>query len=66
MLPIRTGSAALVVGSEGEEQLRSNKWASRDDWERFRPLIKRLYVDEDQTLKNVMAIMLAEHGFNAT
>lgn len=41
-------------------------WASKDDWTRARPLIKRLYVDEDRTLKNVMIIMEAEHGLKAT
>ena len=66
MPAIRTAGAALVALSRDEEQLQLNKWASRDDWERFRPLITRLYVEEDRTLKDVMAIMLANHGHNAT
>ncbi len=66
MSTIQTVGAALVAGMGDAEQLQLNKRASRNDWERFRPLIKRLYVDEDRTLKDVMAILLAEHGHNGT
>jgi hypothetical protein len=41
------------------------KGPSRDDWERHRPFIKRLYVDEGKELKEVIAIM-TQHGYNAT
>ena len=37
-----------------------------EDWTRHRPLIKRLYVDEDRTLKDVMAIMARDYGHKAT
>jgi Clr5 domain len=37
-----------------------------EDWERHRPLIKRLYVDEGMKLKDVVAIMTSQHGYNAT
>ena len=39
--------------------------ASRAEWNRFRPLIKRLYVDEEKTLKEVMAIMERDYGHRA-
>ncbi|KAE9364653.1 hypothetical protein N431DRAFT_354655 [Stipitochalara longipes BDJ] len=37
-----------------------------EDWERHRPLIKRLYVDERMKLKEVVAIMASQHGHIAT
>ncbi|KAE8445445.1 hypothetical protein EG329_013458 [Mollisiaceae sp. DMI_Dod_QoI] len=36
-----------------------------EDWERYQPLIKHLYVDEKKTLKEVAAIM-AQQGHHAT
>jgi len=44
----------------------SSKWASLQDWEKFKPLIKQLYVEEDRTLKDVMAIMASKYGHRAT
>jgi hypothetical protein len=38
---------------------------TRDDWERCRPLLKRLYIDEGKKLKDVMAIM-TQYGHSAT
>ena len=35
-------------------------------WETYRPIVKRLYLDEDKTLKDVMAIMQREYGHKAT
>lgn len=35
-------------------------------WEIHRPTIKRLYLDEDKTLKDVMAIMQRDYGHKAT
>lgn len=42
------------------------KMASKQDWIRLRPEIKRLYVDENKTLKEVMSIIEREHGLKAT
>ncbi len=39
---------------------------SRTDWDRLRPIIKRLYVDEDKKLADVMAIMARDYGHRAT
>jgi hypothetical protein len=36
------------------------------DWKRARPLIKRLYLEEDRSLREVMTIMANEHGHKAT
>jgi hypothetical protein len=37
-------------------------WPSVEDWEGHRETIKRLYVDEDRTLSDVMAIMASDFG----
>lgn len=39
---------------------------SADDWERLRPIIKTLYIEEDRTLNDVKNIMADEYGHNAT
>jgi Clr5 domain len=48
-------------------QIGSAKWhTSEADWEPHRALIRRLYLEEDRPLKDVMAFMEREHGFKAT
>ena len=37
-----------------------------DDWDRLRPIIKRLYIDEDLTLDKVMNVMLFSYGHRGT
>jgi hypothetical protein len=39
---------------------------TEDEWEHQRLCIEKLYVDEDKTLKEVMAIMARERSFRAT
>jgi hypothetical protein len=39
---------------------------TRAEWNRFRPVIKHLYVDEEKTLKEVMAVMERDYGHRAT
>lgn len=39
---------------------------SEQDWDAQRMAIRRLYLDEDMTLKEVMAIMERDHHFKAT
>jgi hypothetical protein len=47
--------------------MSSTKWrTSEEDWEDHRARIRRLYLEEDRSLKDVMAIMKREHGFKAT
>ncbi len=41
-------------------------YASPSEWNRVRPIIKRLYVDEDKTLKEVMTIMARDYGHHAS
>ena len=35
------------------------------DWEKYRPLLHQLYVDEDRSLEQVMEYMHKKFGFNA-
>jgi hypothetical protein len=46
----------------------SSTWwpTSEEDWEPHRARIRQLYLEEDRTLKDVMAIMEREQGFKAT
>jgi hypothetical protein len=50
----------------GIKSTSSAKVATREDWNKFQGLIKRLYVDEEKSLKQVMAIMESEHGILGT
>lgn len=38
----------------------------QDPWTAYKPIIKRLYIDEQRPLREVMQIMQAEHGFTST
>jgi hypothetical protein len=42
------------------------RYATTEDWERYRALFTRLYRDENKTLKEVKSIMKEKYGFNAT
>jgi hypothetical protein len=44
----------------------SGRQACQAQWNRLRQHIKRLYVDEGKTLKDVMSIMAEEHGHQAS
>lgn len=57
---------AVRKGEPGASKGSTSKWASLDDWEKFKPHIKQLYVEEDRTLKDVMAIMASKYGHHAT
>ena len=43
-----------------------SRWPTSEDWVRVRPIIKRLYITEQRTLRMVMAIMAKNYRFNAT
>lgn len=52
------------------EPTTSDYWISQgptaDSWERLRPIIRTLYIDEDRTLRDVMSIMAGVYGHKAT
>lgn len=45
---------------------KSGRTPSRYDWSKYMPIIKKLYIDEDKTLKEVLETMQREHNFVAT
>ena len=49
-----------------DEEVSVKQGPGPEVWENHRPTIKRLYFDEDKTLKAVMGIMEREYGFKAT
>lgn len=55
---IVTSTAAHVASSVG--------YATKDDWGKHKTLIKRLYVNENNTLARVMRVMENQHNFRAT
>ncbi|PMD39544.1 hypothetical protein L207DRAFT_428284, partial [Hyaloscypha variabilis F] len=58
--------STLVPGTQAVAAPSSLKCPSLSEWERVRPLIKQLYVDEDRTLKEVMDTLVRDHGHKAT
>jgi Clr5 domain len=54
------------IGSGLVQLAPSRAGPTAEDWERYRPLIKRLYVDERMKLKEVVAVMSSQHGHHAT
>jgi Clr5 domain len=39
---------------------------SEEEWDRHKDIIRNLYVVENKTLGELMALMLRDHGFRAT
>ena len=70
--PMESTSAAAGVQDAGPSDIPRNtpapggNWPSAEDWTRNRALIKRLYIDENRTLKDIIATMEREHGHKAT
>ncbi|KAF2109885.1 hypothetical protein BDV96DRAFT_635806 [Lophiotrema nucula] len=60
-----TGRIQPVVGMHAEGR-RVHKRHSKDEWQRYKPEIERLYLIERKPLREVMQIMAKEHGFRAT
>jgi len=41
-------------------------YAVPEDWEVMKPYIKKLYIDEERTLKDVMNIMASQYSHRGT
>lgn len=37
-----------------------------DPWTAYKPIIERLYIEENKPLREVIQVMEAEHGFRST
>lgn len=57
--PIQSDVFANALIQRGSEKKQG---PSNDDWERLRPVIESLYIDENRTLKDVIRIMTNEHS----
>jgi hypothetical protein len=53
-------------GTTGQDSPRGPRQHTASEWQSKRSLIKRLYIDLDKPLTQVMAIMSQDHNFHAT
>jgi len=58
-----TTSATLVVS---DTVVTPRQVLSKEQWENLRPLITRLYIDENKTFKSVAAVLRELHNFVPT
>jgi len=58
-----TTSHALELSSNGNPP---RQVLSKEQWEELRPLISRLYIDENKTFKAVAAVLWELHNFAPT
>ena len=58
-------SAATRPGRVGLSSTKRRPRAKDLDWKGHRAVLEQLYMHEEKTLKDVMAIMEIEHGFVA-
>ncbi|KAM7191721.1 Clr5 domain containing protein, partial [Naviculisporaceae sp. PSN 640] len=42
------------------------KWATPDEWTAVKPVIRKMYLEDNVPLKDVMSIMETQHGFHGT
>lgn len=61
--PVQPDAYANALAQHASE---TKQGPSNDDWERLRPVIESLYIDENRTLKDVMKIMADNHGHKGT
>ncbi|ORY70243.1 Clr5 domain-containing protein [Pseudomassariella vexata] len=55
-----SGTAGVTTGQ------RRVRWATTEDWDSYRALITRLYMDEKKPLRELLGIMEHKHNFHAT
>ncbi|KAF3763830.1 hypothetical protein M406DRAFT_109056 [Cryphonectria parasitica EP155] len=59
-------TAAALPARSAAKGVKTGRTPSRYDWSKYMTTIKRLYIDEDKTLREVLEIMEREHNFIAT
>lgn len=64
--PVVPSPSAAVPTAVTTRVGKPGRTPSRYDWSKHMPTIKRLYIDEDKTLNQVLEIMKEEHDFVAT
>ena len=60
------GSQAQAPAFPNDQEVPIKQGPGAEIWETYRPTIKRLYLDEDKPLKDVMIIMQRDHRLKAT
>ncbi|PSR97780.1 hypothetical protein BD289DRAFT_74452 [Coniella lustricola] len=60
------GHDANAPAAGPSNTVKTGRTPSRYDWTKHMDTIKRLYIDEDRTLKEVLEIMERDHNFVAT
>lgn len=56
---LQSGSGIIAPRPKG-------KWATPEEWMAVKPIIRKMYLDENVPLKDVMAIMETQHNFHGT
>lgn len=64
LLDLDQAQPLQASGASGSVPFRG--YATRAGWHKNQDTIKRLYVDENKTLKEVMTIMERDHGHRGT
>jgi hypothetical protein len=55
---------AVQTGQETSEKISKRQQPSREQWEILKPLIQRLYIEENKTLSRVTQILRDNHSFD--
>ena len=64
-LPSRRETNGSKCGAQEMRLVTIRKGPSQEDWSRYELTIKRLYLDEDKPLKDLISIMEREYGHKA-
>lgn len=59
------GTYSYTESSSRSTQAAGGWYPTKHDWAAHMPTMKRLFIDEDKTLNEVMGIMSREYGFIA-
>jgi len=61
-------TSTAATGSTGgkSRNVPAKKWAAPGDWDRFRSQIAHMYVEQGNTLKEIMEEMGTKHNFYGT
>ena len=61
-----TGLVSVDILPACKSAVMSRGWPTEEDWGAHRSTIKKLYSDENRTLKELMGTMKSEYGLKAT
>jgi Clr5 domain len=64
--PVKRNNRSSLRASSVANNPGSDVYAAPREWEAHRATIRRLYLGEDKTLKEVMTYMEQKHSFRAT